>query len=208
MLDTRLMPLQGDDARPPAPVSAAPGTISEQEQHTFNVLSWDLRVAWRQFKQALIAHASSQGGTTTHIQQLAHDTHPSHLAAQRPFARYLHTPEAMLPLRTALMNWLKAHVNALERMDIDQHGTSSITAAREPYLSGMGTLLSLSYTTTAGHPTLAPLLDELHEDNVAMRLFESTHVHSWPQWAEWINQANQIYEANQANAPATSTHPT
>lgn len=202
LLDTRLLPLQGDGARPPALAPAAPtaaGAVSEQEQRTFEALSHELCFAWRQFKQALIAHASSQGGTATRIRQLANDTHPSHLAAQQPFARYLHTPEAMLPLRTALMNWLKAHVNALERMDIDQHGSSSITAARKPYLSGMGTLLSLSYTTTAGHPTLAPLLDVLHEEDVAMRRFESTHVHSWPQWSEWINQAN---------APAMSTHPT
>lgn len=157
-----------DSDKPRQVISPPPSeALTEDERQTIEHCALQLRTGWRAFQDDLVAHASSDldraWSPLLSARQLLLDTAPSRLIAQPVFARFLDKPGCLQSLLPAAVEWLQAHVDVLERWDLERTGRSQVTTDKPLYLSEMETLLAGRFEETLGDKTLLTIFNALHE---------------------------------------------
>lgn len=176
-------------------------TLTAQEHAVLKACSWQLRAGWREFQDALVAHAVSDLDASwppsarrvfeLSAHQLLLDKPPSELLAQPVFAEYLGRPGCLQLLLPAAMKWLEAHTAVLERWDIERTGASDVSTGKHAYLAEMATLLGGRYDQALGNATLLKIFNALHEEGPALREREAMYRASGPHWEAWMQGLSQ-----------------
>lgn len=176
-------------------------TLTAQEHAVLKACSWQLRAGWRDFQDALVAHAVSDLDASwppsarrvfeLSAHQLLLDKPPSELLAQPVFAEYLGRPGCLQLLLPAAMKWLEAHTAVLERWDIERTGASDVSTGKHAYLAEMATLLGGRYDQALGNATLLKIFNALHEEGPALREREAMYRASGPHWEAWMQGLSQ-----------------
>ena len=176
-------------------------TLTAQEHAVLKACSWQLRAGWRDFQDALVAHAVSDLDASwppsarrvfeLSAHQLLLDKPPSELLAQPVFAEYLGRPGCLQLLLPAAMKWLEAHTAVLERWNIERTGASDVSTGKHAYLAEMATLLGGRYDQALGNATLLKIFNALHEEGPALREREAMYRASGPHWEAWMQGLSQ-----------------
>lgn len=188
----------GLDSDGPQPVISPPRSeaLTAYERQTFEHCAVQLRSGWSNFQDDLIAHGVSELDPSwphasrqifeMSARQLLLDQPPSELGKQPVFAGFLDKPGCLRSLLPATLRWLEAHVEVLERGDIERMGTSRITSSKHLYLSEMTTLLEGRFEQALEDPTLLKIFNALHVGDTALAELEPLHRASTLQWTAWL----------------------
>jgi hypothetical protein len=186
-----------DRDRPRQVISPPPSqALTAHERQRIEHCAVQLRSGWSGFQDDLVAHAASELDPRwpqvsrqifeMSARQLLLDQPPSELGKQPVFAGFLDKPGCLRSLLPATLRWLEAHVEVLERGDIERMGTSRITSSKHLYLSEMTTLLEGRFEQALEDPTLLKIFNALHVGDTALAELEALHRASTLQWTAWL----------------------